>query len=330
MITLAFPATLISHFHPFRLTRTYYHRLRMADSPLSVPVDSPSPNFFRNPLLPFVLLRVFIYLVLVEAFTYEFFWIGSLIRLTGPPAFTPQSLITGETVRLTGVLAAALVMARLERRAFGDYGLPLRGVLGKHFWQGALFGVLEISAVLGTLAALGYYHFGVVEIRGAKLFQWLAFWLVFFLLVGLFEEFAFRGYAQFGLTQGIGFWLASLATSITFGAVHLTNPGESWTGIAGVILTGLFWCFTLRRTGSLWFAVGMHAAFDFGETFLYSVPDSGTLFPGHLSSATLSGPVWLAGGTAGPEASIFDFIVLLFFFYAFHRLYPQLPKPTDP
>jgi membrane protease YdiL (CAAX protease family) len=106
------------------------------------------------------------------------------------------------------------------------------------------------------------------------------------------------------------------------------NPGESWTGIAGIVLTGLFWCFTLRRTGTLWFAVGMHAAFDFGETFLYSVPDSGTIFPGHLSSATLAGPTWLSGGTAGPEASFFDFAALLLFFYVFHRLYPDIPKDS--
>jgi membrane protease YdiL (CAAX protease family) len=295
----------------------------MSDSSLTVPIESPRPNFFRNPQLPFVLLRVFIYLVLVEAFTYEFFWLANFSGLTGRPALTPRSLFAGESIRLAAVFAGAWVMARLERRDLGDFGLPLHGALGKHLCQGAIFGIVEISAVLGTLAALGYYHFGVIELHGAKLVQWLAFWLAFFIVVGLFEEFAFRGYAQFALTQGLGFWLASLATSLTFGAVHLTNPGETWTGIAGVVLTGLFWCFTLRRTGSLWFAVGMHAAFDFGETFLYSVPDSGTVFPGHLSSATLAGPTWLVGGTAGPEASILDFITLLVFFYAFHHLYPD-------
>jgi membrane protease YdiL (CAAX protease family) len=296
------------------------------DSPLSVPVEPPAPGFFRNPELPFVLVRVFIYLVLAETFTYEFFWIGSFFGAGGGRLLTPQNLMTSEFLRFAAVLSAAWVMSRLEKRNLADYGLPLRGVLGKRFWQGAAFGVLEITAVLGTLAALGYYHFGSVEIHGAKFFQWLAFWLAFFVVVGLFEEFAFRGYAQFALTQGFGFWLASLATSLTFGAVHLTNPGETWIGIAGVVLTGLLWCFTLRRTRSLWFAVGMHAAFDFGETFLYSVPDSGMIFPGHLSSATLTGPAWLAGGTAGPEASILDFLVLLLFFYVFHRLFPARPK----
>ena len=73
------------------------------------------------------------------------------------------------------------------------------------------------------------------------------------------------------------------------------------------------------------------AAFDFGETFLYPVPDSGIIFPGHLSSATLAGPTWLVGGTAGPEASILDFLVLLSFFYVFHRLFPASPvNRTEP
>jgi hypothetical protein len=53
------------------------------------------------------------------------------------------------------------------------------------------------------------------------------------------------------------------------------------------------------------------------------------IFPGHLSNATLAGPVWLAGGTAGPEASVFDFFVILIFFYAVHRLYPG-PSRSEP
>lgn len=294
------------------------------DSPLTVPPDPPtSPNFFRSPDLPLVLLRIFLYLVLAEAFTYEFFWIRSFFPQSGRSVLALQNLMTSEFLRFAGVFAAAWVMSALERRSLGEYGLPLRSTMGKHFGQGAAFGLFEISAVLGTLAALGYYHFGLVEIHGAVLLKWLAFWLVFFLVVGLFEEFAFRGYAQFALTQGIGFWPASIATSLTFGAVHITNPGENWIGVTGVVLTGLLWCFTLRRTGSLWFALGMHAAFDFGETFLYSVPDSGMIFPGHLSSATLSGPAWLAGGTAGPEASILDFVILLSLFYVVHRLFPR-------
>jgi hypothetical protein len=76
--------------------------------------------------------------------------------------------------------------------------------------------------------------------------------------------------------------------------------------------------------------VGMHASFDFAETFLYSVPDSGMIFPGHLSNATLRGPAWLTGGTAGPEASVLEFVVLGIFFLVFPRLFPAKASTRQP
>jgi membrane protease YdiL (CAAX protease family) len=153
-------------------------------------------------------------------------------------------------------------------------------------------------------------------------------WALCLLFVGLFEEFLFRGYSLFTLTTGIGFWPAAILLSLLFAGVHLQNSGEGRVGVAAVFVVGMLWCFSVRRTGSLWFAVGMHAAFDFGETFLYSVPDSGMLLPGHLSSATLQGPAWLTGGSVGPEASVFDFLLLFISFYVIHRLYPASPSQT--
>jgi hypothetical protein len=141
-------------------------------------------------------------------------------------------------------------------------------------------------------------------------------------LVGIFEEFLFRGYAQSTLASGIGFWPAAILLSGAFGALHLPNPGEGWVGALSVMLFGLFACFTLRRTGSLWFAIGMHAAGDYAETFLYSVPDSGMLAKGHLLNSTLHGPRWLSGGTVGPEGSSMDFLVFLLAFALFAWLYP--------
>jgi hypothetical protein len=154
--------------------------------------------------------------------------------------------------------------------------------------------------------------------------------LVTFVAVGLSEEYLFRGYAQYTLARGIGFWPAAVFLSVLFGAVHLWNPGENYAGAAGVVATGLLFAFTLRRTGNLWLAVGWHASFDFGETFLYSVPDSGTLFEHHLSSATLHGPAWLTGGTVGPEASLFSFLMMGLLAIAVHFLFPATKTNPGP
>lgn len=303
----------------------------MSDSPLTIPTEPAPANFFRNPGLPFVFTRLCLYLILGDGATYALRWLAHPFLRGATSSTSPRYVVIVESVACAGAFFAAWLMSFLERRSFSEYGLALRADSGKLFAQGALFGLAEISAVLGALAVLGHYHFGALAIHGSALLRWALIWGLFFLIVGLYEEFAFRGYAQFTLAQGARFWPAAIFLSILFGAVHYTNPGETWPGLAGIVLTGLFWCFTLRRTASLWFAVGMHASFDFGETFLYSVPDSGQIFPGHLSNATLAGPTWLSGGTAGPEASCFDFLMILAFFFIFDRLHPAVPPlPASP
>src|SRR5208282_1967902 len=90
-----------------------------------------------------------------------------------------------------------------------------------------------------------------------------------------------------------------------------------------VFAIGMFLCLTLRRTGNLWFAIGRHAAFDWGETFLYSVPDSGIVAPGHLLNSSFHGPMWLTGGTVGPEGSVMAFAVVAIASVIFSRIYPS-------
>jgi len=91
----------------------------------------------------------------------------------------------------------------------------------------------------------------------------------------LFEEFLFRSYLLHSLATGVGFWPPAVLLSAIFGGLHLTNAGEGIAGALDVMLYSLFACFTLSRTGNLWFAVGLHLAWDFSLTFLYSVPGSG-------------------------------------------------------
>jgi len=88
-----------------------------------------------------------------------------------------------------------------------------------------------------------------------------------------------------------------------------------------VVSIGMFFCLTLYRTGNLWFAVGFHAFWDWGQTYLYSVPDSGTMEPGHLMRPLFNGPDWLTGGSVGPEASVLCFVVIATVSAAFARRY---------
>lgn len=271
--------------------------------------------------------RFLLYVVLVVIFFLGFKVLLSQFWKSTPGTFSIASLFLAEVVGFAAAFGAAVVMSFIEHRPIGDYGLPVRCAFGKLFWQGALIGFLEISLLVALIYTFGGYSFGSLVLHGPELLRWGALWAICFVFVGLFEEFLFRGYSLFTLASGVGFWPASLILSLLFAAVHFQNSGEGLVGVAGVFVVGMLWCFTVRRTGTLWFAVGMHAAYDFGETFLYSVPDSGMLFPGHLSSATLHGPAWLTGGTVGPEASLFDFLIFFLLFFVIHRLYPASKSP---
>jgi membrane protease YdiL (CAAX protease family) len=244
------------------------------------------------------------------------------VRLvTRADMITPGSLAIQELLSIASALAAALVMSRIEGRRFGDYGMPWREAFRGNFWIGTLWGISGITALMLLMRALGGYSFGALALSGEELVTYALAWAGAFLLVALFEEFFFRGYVQFTLASGMHFWPAALLTSAAFGAVHLTNPGEGPEGAFSVFVTGMFLCLTLRRTGNLWFAIGWHAAWDFGETFLYSVPDSGIVAPGHLLASSFHGPRWLTGGSVGPEGSALDFVVLAALALAFDRVY---------
>ena len=224
----------------------------------------------------------------------------------------------------------AMVLSRIEHRPWGTYGLPFRRAFGKLFWVGSVWGFAGITLLLEVLYGLQAFSFGHLALHGARIVKFATFWGLMFLLVGLFEEFLFRGYAQFTLTRGIGFWPAALLMSCAFGAIHIRNEGESWMGLSAVVVIGLFFCLTLRRTGNLWFAVGFHAAWDWGETYFYSVPDSGMVAPGHLLQSAFRGPDWLTGGTVGPEGSVLCFVVVAVLAITFDRVYRDVKYGSIP
>ena len=226
-----------------------------------------------------------------------------------------------------GVLIAAVipsvVLSRVERRQWGSYGLPWRRPFFRLFWLGSVWGFVAVSLLIFLLRALKVFEFGHLALHGARIVEFALFWGAMFLLVGVSEEFRFRGYTQFALGRGIGFWPSAVALSVLFGMLHLGNEGENWIGVLGAAVIGIFFCFTLRRTGNLWFAVGFHSAWDWGQTFFYSVPDSGTVWPGHLLQSSLSGSPWITGGSVGPEGSIVSFAVIALTWIAFDRAYAK-------
>lgn len=260
----------------------------------------------------------------------------ALTRIFHPTAhdagvFVPRSLFTFEGSALVAVAAATWLMAWIERRRVAVYGFN-RVCSMVRFFAGALWGVVTLSLLVFVLRVSGLLVFDARLLHGSEILRYGSIWLAGFLLVGLVEEASFRGYLQFTLTRGlrgalqllniealsagkldaIAFWTSAFVLSFGFGLVHTTNSGESPLGLVVAGLIGLVFCLSLWKTGSLWWAIGFHATWDWAESFLYGVADSGTMVRGHLFATHPVGSPILSGGLTGPEGSAAAlFIVLL-------------------
>jgi uncharacterized protein len=235
---------------------------------------------------------------------------------------TPGVMLLGEGVAALSLFLAAFFMTLIEKRSFADYYLPPQQAFGKRFWQGVPYGFAMVSLLIAVIAAFRGFSIEGVALDGGAIVKYGLQYALAFFLVGFFEEFSFRGYMQSTLGSGIGFWPAAIILSILFGAIHLGNTGEAWFGALMAGSFGILAAFGLSRTGNIWFPLGIHASWDWGETYFYSVPDSGQMAQGHLLNSTFHGPTWLTGGMVGPEGSVFAFLVLVVGGIGIHFLFP--------
>jgi membrane protease YdiL (CAAX protease family) len=218
--------------------------------------------------------------------------------------------IIGEGLQLLVVVIATGILALVERKSLFAYGFQ-----GAHralrFFSGLFWGFIAISALVFALHWSGYLAFDGRSLHGVSIVKYAGEWGLVFLLVGLCEESVTRGYVLYTFTRGLGFWWGALVFSFLFGFGHSTNPGESPVGLFAAGAVGLVFCLSVWYTGSLWFAVGLHAAWDWGESYFYGTSDSGLVARGHLFREHPLGQVIMSGGLTGPEGSLYTIPLLL-------------------
>jgi membrane protease YdiL (CAAX protease family) len=235
-------------------------------------------------------------------------------------AVSPLRGIIPEFITLLVVLLVSWIMSKIERRPNSVYGLGDNRMFS-HFFAGLAWGITCLTLLILTLWKAGLLVFNARLLFGSDILKYGAIWLAGFLLVGMLEEYLTRGYLQYTLTRGLagfyqwafktrlsaalGFWTAAVIFSILFFLGHTRNLGESPIGLLSVFLAGMVFCFSLWRTGSLWWAIGLHTSWDWGQSFLYGVADSGLMIQHRLFATHPVGKPILSGGTTGPEGSIF-------------------------
>lgn len=121
--------------------------------------------------------------------------------------------------------------------------------------------------------------------------------------------------------ESSGFWQAAWVTSTLFGYIHTGNGGENWIGIFAAGAIGFVFVVSIRVTGSAWWAIGCHAAWDWAETYFYGAADSGNVATGHYLTVTPAGPAFWSGGADGPEGSVLVLAIIVLMLAALVAIY---------
>lgn len=200
------------------------------------------------------------------------------------------------------IIMYELVIRRLGEHPRDDYRDPnaLRNLL-----IGLGAGLAIFSLAVAVAAALGVYRVsGEGDLRGL-----LPALIGAALFPAVSEELLFRGILFRWIEDFGGTWAGLIISSILFGAAHSFNPDSgivptSFIAIeAGLLLGGAY-----MLTRSLWFPMGIHAAWNFTQGEIFDIPVSGLDQHG-VVEAKLTGATLLTGGKFGLEASVLTLVV---------------------
>jgi hypothetical protein len=203
----------------------------------------------------------------------------------------------------SSVLLPSLLLGRILREESTSFGWGV-APRGRQLMVGLVGGFGAMALLIAAMSLLGTIRFELSPQSSSLLLRCAIGYASIFALTALCEEGLLRGYVLIQLSRAMGFWPAAFVTSVIFAALHLVHGSETATGLLQVGLFGMVMAISVRKTQGLWFALGFHAAWDFSETFIFGVADSGMTGEGALLLPRIDGPAWLTGGSTGPEGSI--------------------------
>jgi len=210
-------------------------------------------------------------------------------------------IVTVGVLAVCALLSVFVVTRLIEWRNPAEIGLSLRRFVSD-WLKGAGVGAAYLCASVGILAVLGSYRITGVTFAGHALVGGL----VLHFLVGVFEETLVRGILFRFLEEGFGSWIALTITALFFGFSHMSNPNATmWSAIAIALAAGVLIGAVYMATRSLWFAMGLHTAWNFLQGDIFGVAVSGNGAPTEsLFQPLIQGNQWLTGGAFGIEASV--------------------------
>jgi len=239
-------------------------------------------------------------------------FILSLLVVSLLVSFTSQvpGLVLQLVIILVATCLATWLMVRWQESApFMSVGLAWKPGAAAELTSGMGVGVGAVWAVTAIELAIGAIRFENRRVgEGSSTFDVaLTATLTLagvFVIGAVMEEVLFRGYVFQRIAEGSNGVVAVLLTSLVFGWVHSSNPYATDLSMFNTTLAGALFGIAVLRTGALWWPIGFHFAWNW-MLAVVGHPVSGldvAQLPWEIVSA--SEPVWVHGGSYGPEGGL--------------------------
>ena len=177
----------------------------------------------------------------------------------------------------------------------------------KEFGKGFFISMVLVSAVVGLLAVIGNYR--IADWNPDK--KVLLDLFIKFMIGALLEEIIFR-LIIFRLTEELlGTWIALIIQAVLFGFAHMANDNSTlFASFSVIIVGGIIYTGAFMYTRRIWLALGLHAGWNYFQSGIFGMPNSGTAYTG-LIFPDIQGKEWITGGSWGIEASYIAILVVL-------------------
>lgn len=260
-----------------------------------------SGKFLQATLLPAALISIDLVLL------------GALIALGWLKYDTAGNIIDSKPwgLLLAGVLLVTLELAAYRFLVKTFAAREVTELASRFAWRevglGAVLGALCVS-----LPILWQWAMGMRTLNTAGVASGIGLGIAIGLLTSVFEELFFRGVMFRLLYEARGTVWAFVLTTITFGVMHLPNPGMTLMeaailGLEGGILFGAAYLWRRR----LWLPIGLHFGWNAALGSLLGMNVSKTGEHNGLLNGAFSGSDWLAGGGVGLRGSLLSLAVTL-------------------
>jgi membrane protease YdiL (CAAX protease family) len=190
-----------------------------------------------------------------------------------------------------------------------EQGLPVRPAFSREFGLGIAAGWSIALLCVLPLAILGGIAISITP--QASAWGWLIADAVFFALLTLAEEIAFRGYAFQRFVVSVGPVGASLGFAAIYAIFQALVPGASHASFAVSFVLTLVLSACYLRTRALWLSWGLNFGWKASRALIFGLAVSGLANHSPVVEGDPMGPLWLSGGGFGLDGSWLSFFVLL-------------------